>query len=163
MLLDLWDKPFPPGSFHDFLELFKDGMVTIDTSSTHEITDDDSSISSAASLADVPLHAAPVLQNISATTRVVNSEHTGELVDTGGNFNMRNDISMLVNVQQITPFGISMAATQDKSTPSCTHCGDFAIPMLDGSVFYTPMYYNPQALDCILSPQAICHSSRGGI
>eukprot|EP00804_Cyclotella_cryptica_P010127 CCRYP_018496-RA/>CCRYP_018496-RA protein AED:0.47 eAED:0.44 QI:0/0/0/1/0.5/0.66/3/0/481 len=68
---------------------------------------------------------------------------------------------MLINVQPITPFGISTAATPEKSAPTCTHCGDFPIPMLDGSVFYTPMYYNPQASDCILSPHAMCHSSRG--
>ena len=54
-----------------------------------------------------------------------------------------------------------MAASPDKTSPTCTHCGDFPIPMLDGSVFYTPMYYNPQASDCILSPHAICRSSRG--
>ena len=40
-LLDSWDKPFPPGSFHNFPELFKDGMVTIDTSSTQETTADE--------------------------------------------------------------------------------------------------------------------------
>jgi hypothetical protein len=33
--------------------------------------------------------------------------------------------------------------------------------MKDGSVFYTPMYYNQQALDCILSLQAICRDSGG--
>ena len=33
--------------------------------------------------------------------------------------------------------------------------------MLDGSVLYTPMYYNPRASDCILSPEAICHASSG--
>jgi hypothetical protein len=135
-------------------------MVTIDTSPTEELTDDDSSISSAAY---IPLHSTPVLQlqHISATMRVVDINCPGELVDTGGNFNMCNDLSMLVNVQRITPFGISMAASQDKSAPTCTHCGDFPIPMLGGSVFYTPMYYNPQASDCILSPHAICRSSRG--
>ena len=92
---------------------------------------------------------------------MVDIEDRGELVDTGGNFNMCNDISLLVNVQQITQFGISMAAAHDKSNPTCTHCGDFPIPMLDGSVFYTPMFYNPQASDCVLSPHAICPSSRG--
>jgi hypothetical protein len=92
---------------------------------------------------------------------VVDIGSTGELIDMGGNFNMCNDMSMSVNVQQITPFGISMAASQNKSAPTCTHCGDFPIPMLDGSVLYTPMYYNEQASDCILSPHAICRSSRG--
>ena len=54
-----------------------------------------------------------------------------------------------------------MAAVQDKTAPTCTHRGDFPIPMTDGSIYYTPMYYNPQASDCILSPQAICRDSMG--
>ena len=159
-LLDFWDKPFSVGTFHDFPELFRDGLVTVDTTPTEDITDDDSSISSVSSL-DIPLHTAPLIQTILATTRVVNIGESGELVDSGGNFNMCNDLSMMVNVQPITPFGISMAAAEEKSEPTCTHCGDFPIPMLDGSVFYTPMYYNPRASDCILSPHAICRSSRG--
>ena len=68
--------------------------------------------------------------------------HSGDLVDSGGNFCMCNDLSMLVNVQPIKPFGISMAATQQKTEPMCTHRGEFAIPMIDGSVFYTRMYFN---------------------
>jgi hypothetical protein len=39
--------------------------------------------------------------------------------------------------------------------------GDFPIPMMVGSVYYTPMYYNPTASDCILSPLAICKTSNG--
>ena len=159
-LLDFWDKPFAPKIFQDGSEFFPDGKVTIATAQTDEITDDDSSISSTASL-DIAPSSTPVLQHISATTRVVDIGNAGELIDTGGNFNMCNDMSMLVNVQEITPFGISMAASHTKSAPTCTHCGNFPIPMLDGSVFYTPMYYNPEASDCILSPHAICRSSRG--
>ena len=159
-LLDLWDTPFSAKAFHDFPTLFTDGMVTLETTPTEDTTDDDSSISSVPTL-DVELHQAPLLKTISATTRVVDIDTSGELIDTGGNFNMCNDLNMLVNVQTITPFGISMAASPDKTSPTCTHCGDFPIPMLDGSVFYTPMYYNPQASDCILSPHAICRSSRG--
>jgi hypothetical protein len=86
---------------------------------------------------------------------------TGELVDTGGNFCMCNDRSKLMNVQPIAPFGINMAAVQEKIAPTCTHRGDFPIPMLEGSVYYTPMYYNSQASDSIISPQAICLNSSG--
>eukprot|EP00804_Cyclotella_cryptica_P013124 CCRYP_002394-RA/>CCRYP_002394-RA protein AED:0.84 eAED:0.44 QI:0/0/0/0.33/1/1/3/0/456 len=65
------------------------------------------------------------------------------------------------NTDSYTSSDSSISTTPEKSAPTCTHCGDFPIPMLDGSVFYTPMYYNPQASDCILSPHAMCHSSRG--
>eukprot|EP00804_Cyclotella_cryptica_P016939 CCRYP_001875-RA/>CCRYP_001875-RA protein AED:0.38 eAED:0.38 QI:0/0/0/1/0/0/3/0/857 len=160
-LLDLWDTPFFAGTFHDFKDLFQDGRVAMDTTTiTEDLTDSDSSISSTSAI-DIPAHTAPVLQFVAATTTVVGIGPQGQLVDSGRNFNMCNDITMLINVHPITPFGISMAATPDKSVPTCTHCGDFPIPMLDGSVFYTPMYYNPQASDCILSPHAICRSSRG--
>jgi hypothetical protein len=159
-LLDLWDTPFSAKTFHDFPTLFSDGLVTIDTTPTEDTTDDDSSVSSVPTFEFSPHHA-PFLKPINATTRVVDISTTGELVDTGGNFNMCNNLDMLVNVQPITPFGISMAASPDKSAPTCTHRGDFPIPMLDGSVFYTPMYFNPHASDCILSPHAICRSSDG--
>jgi hypothetical protein len=54
-----------------------------------------------------------------------------------------------------------MAAKEDKSTSQCTHRGDFPIPILDSSTFYTPMYYNERASDSILSPEAICYASKG--
>jgi hypothetical protein len=91
----------------------------------------------------------------------VSSSTKGELIDTGGNFNMSNNLDHLVNMVQIKPFSIGMAAKEDKSTSMCTHRGDFPIPMLDGSVFYTPMYYNAQASNSILSPEAICYASDG--
>jgi hypothetical protein len=104
-LLDLWDTPFSAKTFHDFPTLFTDGVVTVETTPTEDTTDDDSSISSVPTL-DVALHQAPLLKTISATTRVVDIDTTGKLIDTGGNFNMCNDLNMLVNVQTITPFGI---------------------------------------------------------
>jgi hypothetical protein len=33
--------------------------------------------------------------------------------------------------------------------------------MLDGSTFYTPIFYNASASDTILSPEAICYASKG--
>jgi hypothetical protein len=33
--------------------------------------------------------------------------------------------------------------------------------MIDGSTFYTPMYFNEHASDSILSPEAICFASGG--
>ncbi len=160
-LMDLWDKPIPPCSFNDLYDCFIDGIATVDeTTPTAPLSDDESSISSAASL-DVELHQTPTLKFVSATNRLAFGHDSGELIDTGGNFCMCNDLNMLVNVFPITPFGISMAASQEKSEPMCTHRGDFPIPMVDGSTYYTPMYYNPTASDCILSPQAICTNSKG--
>jgi hypothetical protein len=74
---------------------------------------------------------------------------------------MCNNLDILVNVRPIQPFHINMAAIDKNSSSICTHCGDFPLPMLDGSVFYTPMYYNPSASECLLSPDSICSTSKG--
>jgi hypothetical protein len=173
--MDFWNQPFSPSEFHDFTQLFRDGVVTTD-SGIHALSpaDDCMSLSSTDSINDIFQHD-PILRKIMATARIdfsndtppsicttkFESSHSGELVDTGGNFCMCNNLDMLVNIEPIRPFGISMAATQEKTTPTCTHRGEFPIPMLDGSVLYTPMFYNPTASDCILSPQAICSNSNG--
>jgi hypothetical protein len=118
--MDFWDKPFSPSTFHDFPELFIDGKVTVDsTVQTVDTTDDDSSISSVGSV-EVTTNAAPTIRHVSATTRV-DFNTSGDLIDTGGNFCMTNDLNVLVNVQRIAPFAISMAATQNKSDSQCTH------------------------------------------
>jgi hypothetical protein len=173
--MDFWNQPFSPSEFHDFPHLFRDGLVTTDDV-IHELssTDDCMSLSSTDSISNNLQHD-PIIRKITATTRIEFNTDTsptmstttfessllGELVDSGGNFCMCNNLDMLVNIEAIQPFGISMAATHEKTSPTCTHRGEFPIPMLDGSVLYTPMFYNPTASDCILSPQAICSNSNG--
>jgi len=61
----------------------------------------------------------------------------------------------------IKPFPIGMAAKETESTSTCTHRGDFPLQMKDGSILYTPVFYNKYASDTILSPEAICASSNG--
>jgi hypothetical protein len=171
--MDFWNRQFSPSEFSDFPQFFRDSIVTTDNDATPP-DNDDLSLSSSDSFS-TNLQRDPILRHISATTRLdfdfdtsaSNSNTTyelipsGELVDSGGNFCMCNNLDMLVNIHPIKPFGISMAATQDKTAPTCTHRGEFPIPMLDDSVFYTPMFFNPTASDCILSPQAICSNSNG--
>jgi hypothetical protein len=110
------------------------------------------------------------LSRVSATPQVIGLDSVssaatmskmGELIDTGGNFNMTNSLNTLVNVRRIKPFSIGMAAQESKSSSMCTHRGDFLIPMKDVTIFYTPMFYNAKALDCILSPEFICSASDG--
>jgi hypothetical protein len=74
---------------------------------------------------------------------------------------MTNDLNSMINIIKIKPFTIGMAAKESNSTSQCTHRGDFPIPMLDGSTFYTPIFYNASASDTIMSPEAICYSSKG--
>ena len=148
-LLELWDIPFTNEPL-----FFPAGTALI--SDTTSLDMEDSSIDSM----DSDEIQTPVVRHVIATTKVVDLTD-GELVDSGGNFCMCNNLSMMVNIRPITPFGINMAATQDKTAPMCTHRGYFPIPMTDGTTHYTPMYYNAQASDCILSPHAICRDSGG--
>jgi hypothetical protein len=39
-MMDLWDKPFLAHTFQDLADLFKDGMVSVDTANTEETTSD---------------------------------------------------------------------------------------------------------------------------
>lgn len=173
-VMDFWDTPFSPSEFHDFPHMFQNRVLAVDNAFLSPTEDDCVSLSSTDSLDD-NFKYEPVLRRITANTRIVHDHdmspymgttqyeviHSGDLVDTGANFCMCNNLNMLVNVEAISPFGISMAATQQKSSPTCTHRGEFPIPMIDGSTFYTPMFYNPTASDCILSPQVICSNSNG--
>jgi hypothetical protein len=84
-LIDIWDTRFSTSTFHDFPELFKDGVVTVDD--TAPLMDDDSSISSAASL-DINQHQAPTLRLLSGTS-------PGQLINSGGIFCMCNDLACL--------------------------------------------------------------------
>ena len=101
-LMDLWDKPILANTFHDLTDLFKDGIVTVDTANTEDTTsEDDSSIISTASM-DFLSNKAPVLHHVSATTQVAGLADTGELVDTGGNFCMCNDSLSMYNLSLLS-------------------------------------------------------------
>ena len=184
-LLDLWDTPFSTSCLHNFAAKEEDAKCYTfgsDTSDTASTTDTNSSAElyndgdTYAEFNPIDPHHVHSLTRVTTLMQVVGlnfdsnspfvaittkSNRTGELIDTGGNFNMTNRLSDLVNVVPIKPFTIGMAAKEDKSTSVCTHRGDFPLPMLDGSTFYTLVYYNAQASDCILSPEAICYASGG--
>ena len=175
-LMDLWNKPIPvscrtncvsdgplPGVHIPFSSVNDSDSL----SSMEYPGDDDDTYAEFNPMYDRPISS---LQMVNATVRLncEDSPHCyrlmvrdeeGQLVDTGGNFNMTNRRNLLVNVTAVKPFSIGMAAKESESTSFCTHRGDFPIQMLDGSVFYTPMYFNPQASDTILSPEAICQNS----
>jgi hypothetical protein len=181
-VMDLWDTPFSTSCLHNFASKNEDAkcyFFSSDTSDTESISDssleypnDDDSY---AEFNPILPHPVLSLTRVTAVMQLVGlddgdidfrptislTDRSGELIDTGGNFNMTNKLDHLVNIIRIKPFNVSMAAKEDKSTSFCTHRGDFPIPMLDGSTFYTPMYYNEQASDSILSPEAICYASKG--
>jgi hypothetical protein len=114
-LLEFWDKPFHINNYYDLHDIFHDDAIPKEgTSESMDSSDDDSYTGSAFDLYDN----APVLHYVSAKTQVSVSNTSGELVDSGGNFCMCNDLTMLVNIKQIVPFGINMAVVSDKTSPT---------------------------------------------
>lgn len=71
--------------------------------------------------------------------------------------------SALSEVTKLThPIVIGLAVTADGSISSsseCTHVGKLTIKCDDGSSFKTNCFYNPNASDTIISPQAIIDES----
>jgi len=86
------------------------------------------------------------------------SEH--QLVDTGANINLTNDISLLVDAQDIVPFAISVALNGTTSLDNCcTKRGLLALTRDDGRTLYVTCYYCPNATETIISPAAIIADS----
>jgi hypothetical protein len=179
-LMDSWDIPFSTSCLHNFTFPGDDAKCFTATSDTDETESLSVSSLELANDDDTyaefnPIQPHPVLSltrvrttvqvkldsALDAPTLSTTSCQNSELIDTGGNFNMTNDLSSLINVIKIKPFTIGMAANESNSTLQCTHRGDFPIPMLDGSTFYTPVFFNASASDTILSPEAICYASNG--
>ena len=85
------------------------------------------------------------------------------LADTGANINMGNNLSALVDVVDIKPFTVSLALDSQGKMESlqCTKKGKLPLSCTNGSIHYTTMFYNTDATDMIISPQAICDDSNG--
>eukprot|EP00804_Cyclotella_cryptica_P017245 CCRYP_016804-RA/>CCRYP_016804-RA protein AED:0.21 eAED:0.21 QI:0/0/0/1/1/1/3/0/813 len=162
-LMNFWDKPFPWHHLHDCGSPPEDVKCSISvTTVTTEEGDSSSTMSDDSSGLWVQPNPDPCLSvRLISATSCMQLRSRGDLVDLGGNFNMCSDLSQLVNVEAILPFSIMMAAKEGTSTSQCTHGGDFPLPMVGGSTFYTPMFYNPHAMDSILSPEPICTTSHG--
>jgi hypothetical protein len=169
--MDYWDKPIPSSCLHNFPSRFEDlkcnflesndnlsvSSIEYDNSDTDTYFDDNPvSSRQVQHLTQVTIAPQVVFSPVACLT-----SPCGELVDSGGNFNMTNRLDTLLNVIAIKPFSIGMAAQESKSSSFCTHRGDFPIMMCDGSTFYTPMFYNAQASETILSPESICFHSNG--
>jgi hypothetical protein len=134
-IMSFWDRPMPTSFLHDiphrtedskchFLDDISDcGSSLPSVSFTN--SDSDDTYASANPLAPFPvlsltrISVSPVVDvrtNITARTNHAertNSTETisSQLVDTGGNFNMTNNLDLLVHVVAIKPFDIGMAAS----------------------------------------------------
>jgi hypothetical protein len=94
---------------------------------------------------------------------VLTKVEKGGMADTGANCSMTANWNALKNVKKLEKaILVGVAVTDDGSlrqTAECTHIGDYPIECDDGSIVYTKCFYNPNASDTIISPQAIIDAS----
>ena len=82
-------------------------------------------------------------------------------MDSGANICLTGVLDLLVDVVTTTPLPISVATkTGDISMDDCcTKKGLIPLTLADRSVYYQPCYYCKNAVETIISPQAILASS----
>jgi hypothetical protein len=94
---------------------------------------------------------------------VLTKVEKGGMADTGANCSMTADWNALRKVKKLDkPILVGVAVMDDGSlrqTAECTHIGDYPIECDDGSIVFTKCFYNPNASDTIISPQAIIDAS----
>ena len=72
------------------------------------------------------------------THHISTAQSPGQLVDSGANINITNDIDLLTDVRIITPFNISVAINNTHSTSGhCTHRGLLQLTLNDGNTLST--------------------------
>ena len=83
------------------------------------------------------------------------------LMDGGANICITGVMSLLVDVETIPPLPISVATKSGSISldDCCTKRGLIPLQLSDGSVYYQPCYYCKNAVETIISPQAILASS----
>lgn len=83
------------------------------------------------------------------------------LMDGGANICITGILSLLVDVEPIPPLPISVAMTSGTFSldDCCTKKGLIPLTLSDGSVYYQPCYYCKNAMETIISPEAIVAAS----
>ena len=146
-------------------------MPTIPSELHHESCQTRHSVLTAATIPDFP----SVMDSI---TRVVGSPRvfglrndsrsyvqvrktSSTLIDGGANICLTGDLDILVDVVEIPPLPISVAVNGDTSTldDSCTRRGYLPLKLSDGSTHWQMCFFCKNAVETIISPQAILASS----
>ena len=103
----------------------------------------------------VGVHDEPTVVDSSCMNPVVFrlSEDTGQMMDTGANCCITNNLSCLVDIESIPPFAVGVAVSGETVTPSlCTKRGFIPLPLPNGDHYFQRVYYNENATDTIMSP-----------
>jgi hypothetical protein len=84
----------------------------------------------------------------------------GRLIDGGANICITGDLDSLFDVVAIPPLSISVAVEGASSLDDCcTARGMTPIQLDDGSIYWQACYFCANAVETIISPQAIVDSS----
>ena len=83
------------------------------------------------------------------------------MVDGGANICLTGTLSLLVDTISIPPMPISVAVEGAGASIAdcCTKCGLLPLQLTDGGVYFQPCYYCENAVETIISPQAILDAS----
>ena len=83
------------------------------------------------------------------------------LIDGGANICLTGDLNLLVDVVEIPPLAISVAINGEEPhiDDSCTRRGYLPLNLSDGSTHWQLCFYCKNAVETIISPQAILASS----
>ncbi len=98
---------------------------------------------------------------VSRTRGVIDTIDNPSLVDGGANICITGILDLLVNVESIAPLPISVVTTGGAVSVDdcCTKKGLLPISLDDGSIYYQPCFYCKNAVETIISPQAIVAAS----
>jgi hypothetical protein len=93
-------------------------------------------------------------------TAIVSSKPSGCLIDGGANICMTGDLCLLTDAIAITPIPISVALQGVTTIDNCCMVrGKIPLQLDDGSIYWQDCYYSKNAVETIISPQAIVDSS----
>jgi hypothetical protein len=98
---------------------------------------------------------------VSRTRGVIDTINNPSLVDGGANICITGILDLLVDVESIALLPISVATTGSMASVDdcCTKKGLLPISLDNGSIYYQPCFYCKNAVETIISPQAIVAAS----
>ena len=99
---------------------------------------------------------------VSRATTATEAWDNPSLMDGGANICLTGVLDLLVEVVLIAPLPILVAtkAGEISLDDCCTKRGLLPLTLADGSIYYQPCYYCKNAVETIISPQAILAASK---
>jgi hypothetical protein len=93
-------------------------------------------------------------------TALASSKSLGSLIDGGANICLTGDLGLLTDVIMISPMPILIALQGEITIDDCcTARGMIPLSLDDSSIYWQDCYYSKNAVETIISPQAIVDSS----